>query len=616
MKDEHKFWWQMGDLDERGTRIIGEVNALRELQSTRFQEYRLFSYMYEGPECVRSLHGHGSDLESVRYATSTWNIIRSTVDTSFSIIGKNIVKPTIQTNGGTRSEQRLAQSIDDVIYGDWQQASVFEKQQEMLFLGFLYGDGFIQVRCDEDEKTPVAECVPPWEILINEAEKQPRTLFRRRRVDRRVLAAAFSEDRLAARAIEDAPPIGADSEFFDPFSTPEHQYDDQLVLVEAWHLPSGHKSKDGAYSVAVEGYSLLNEEYYWNHFPFVHYRYSKKPGRFFSDGIGKINAPIQLEINDTLAFIHKAQRMLRNPKMIVPASSRIKPDLFADNTEIEVVTVDIKTEGAPFLLSHPQIVTPEVYSHLEANWARGYENIGLSSSQAQGSATLRRLSSGAAVREASSLQDGRHSAPSRAFEKTFLDLGRIWIRSYRKLYKGRSVNKDSDYKPDHIAWKDFDPDSRRHTITLGASSVFAMTPGARKDEVLELMQLGFMNPEEGKSMLQHPDLKNYEGLRSAHYKFFESQIELILSGEMPHAPDSVMLLPLGLDMFTRAYLNLLQSAPPDDEDTEVTKQVLHDWITQAQDIISQQEEAQMQQEAQLAQQAQPPVQPENLPVQV
>ena len=124
-------------------------------------------------------------------------------------------------------------------------------------------------------------------------------------------------------------------------------------------------------------------------------------------------------------------------------------------------------------------------------------------------------------------------------------------------------------------------------------------PAHRLADVRDLIDTGLITPEEGKGLLNFPDVTAHMNRTMAPEQFLKNAIDTILEKNMYIPPDQFQDLELGIRMFNQS-INYYRTVdvPPD------SIFLLEQWVSDAIAIVNQQQQQAMEQEMMMAQQQQ------------
>jgi hypothetical protein len=383
---------------------------------------------------------------------------------------------------------------------------------------------------------------------------------------------------------------------------------DMLLVVESWHLPSGPKAKDGKHTICIDNVTLFHEEYKFEYFPFVFFRWNERPLGFFGQGIAEQLTGLQVEINKILRTIQVSMHLVSVPKIFVEAGSKIVSS-HIDN-KIGGIIKYAGTAPTPGKLGS---IPPELFAHLDRLYGRAYEIIGISQLSSQ-STKPAGLNSGKALRTFNDIETERFMSVGLRYEQTFLDATRIMIDLAKEISEetgNYSVKVPGSDFLSTINWKDVEMDEDQYVMKVYPTNAFSQTPAAKFQEVQEWMQAGLLSREEGLKLLDFPDTKSITSLINGPIQNIEKQIEMIVEkgAEGYQGPEPYQSLKMGIRMFQNAYLKYQAEGAPED-----VLELFRQWIAEADTLMKNaqaeiQQQQQMNAEAQAATIAQPAAQP-------
>ncbi len=495
-------WWQVSQ-EEAHLGVWSVVNTIEKSQNYRRTLNIRYARLYNNLELFGFASYRGDrGVSPVRDENKlTYNIIKSCVDTAASKIAKNKPKPQFLTDGGNWSQQERAKLLTKYIEGIFYDSNVYEEAQRMFIDACVFGLGALKV-FTEGNKIKV-ERIFPDELRVDEEEginRKPRQMHQVKYVDRQMLIEQFPEYFYSISSASSA------SSSYDTESTA-----DMIKVIESWHLPSSSEAKDGLHTIAIENCTLFREPWTKEYFPFVMYRWSEKLIGFFGQGLAEELVGIQIEINELLRNISAALNLIAVPRVIVDGNSRVSPSHITNGIG-SIIKIVGGVDGIKF--HTPQAMNAEVYQQLERLIRMGYEVTGIS----QMSASAKKppgLDAAVAIREMNDLETERFMLKAQSWERSFLALSSIIIDLSRDLYekdKKLSVKAVGSKFIKKIKWADVDLEDDCFVMQLFPTSLLPSQPGARKQEVAEWVQAGWITKDDAMSLLDFPDLEGFQSL--------------------------------------------------------------------------------------------------------
>lgn len=579
-------WWLGSSKKERADQLIATASFLKEQQQYRYRQASIYARLY-GNHPISNFVGSsfkmgastGLGPQNLPVDRPTMNVIQSCIDTLVSKITQNRPRPIFLTDNGHYKERNFAKKLNGFIQGELYQTDAYELGEQFLRDAAVLGTGVIKIL--EKDRRVALERRLITEILTDPNEAlygHPRQMFEVALIDREVLAETFPEYRAVIERAEQAYP--------DNSGETTRTVSDQIMVVEGWHLPSGKEATDGKHCIACTSGSLLDEDFAKSKFPFVFLPYSKRILGFDGQGLAEQLMGTQVEINKLLVTISQSINLVGVPRIFVEDGSKVvKAHL--NNMIGAIVTY----RGTKPQYEVAPCVPAELYEQLQRLVNYAYQQSGIS----ELAATSKKpggLTSGEALREYDELQSDRFAALNRRYDNSFIDLAYaitdlakdIAVRdgSYSTVYP----NKDGTQEID-LPGADF---LKEPIIQCYDSSSLPKDPAGRLQKITEMMQAGLISPQEGRRLLDYPDIEQEEILANAGEERILKVLDDIVDSGKFTPPDPFMNLDLATQKAVE-YYNLYSAAKLE----ESKAQKLRDFFTQVQA---------------LKQAAQPPVMPQ------
>lgn len=274
------------DLDER----------LGRLTSNRTQLDVYYACLYDDAELASLMQGMTTQGEYTPQTMST-NIVKRQIDTYVERQEKNQPVPMALCIDGTYEERERVKDLSKLFSGlldsiEYHPSLTLRRRDRAL-----WGTGI----CHNYRvgRKLFHERAFPWEFRVDPREAmygKPRTLIRRRWVDRLVLAEWFPDHHEEIMSDDYEPTDEANVFKFDSEDT-----NDLVFVIEIWHLPSGEPTdedaKDGAHAICIHNATLSNRVYKRDYFPFSITRFSEPVAGFWGEGLAANLSGLQFEVN-------------------------------------------------------------------------------------------------------------------------------------------------------------------------------------------------------------------------------------------------------------------------------------------------------------------------------
>ena len=476
------------------------------------------------------------------------NVVKAAVQAVVASLIRSLPRSRVLTTGGNWSLRRRARLLERFLEGQRHANGVREIAGEVALDFALLGTGVVKVYPDAEKKRVCIDHVHPGEVFVDHLEsiyRRPQTLYHRKYVNREVLADMFPEHAAVIQLAETArhPSVSSDT-------TAE-----VVEVWESWRLGSRHV-------IAIDRATLLDEPWEEDVFPFVFCRWDITPYNFWGDGLGEQLTGIQVEINRVLQKIQKSLHRLSVPRVFVEAGSKIQKAQL-NNAIGAIVTYT----GQKPIIESPQTVHPELFRYLWDLYGKAFEIAGIGQLSASG-VTPSGLQSGQAIREWADTQSAR-------FARVFADWEDFWVRvDEATICAGKRLSKTvpnfstvaprDKWTTSAVRWKDVDMKRDAYVLRCYPASSLPSLPAGKLAFVGDLMNLGIVSAEEGKQLLDFPDLEAHMALDRAAYEAIESAIETMLDDGEYVPPEPFFDLALALKICQSSYLRAKSEGAPED----------------------------------------------------
>jgi hypothetical protein len=565
-------WWEAKSQREMAMQLIETANYLRTNQQYRFRQAGIFARMYGNLPLFNFI---GSNLNKMGGSSQlpidrpTMNVVQSCIDTKVSRITQSRPRPVFLTDNSDYKQRTLAKQLNGFLCGELYQTKAYEVSEFVLRDAEVLGTGCLKVVETTDKKVGIERRLVT-ELLVDGNDAMygnPRCLYEFKLVDRAVAMAMFPNKTGFLDMAEQAYP--------DNSKDSSETVSDQIMLVEAWRLPSSKEAKDGLHAIACSAGLVDSEEYDRQTFPFVFLHSSPRLLGMWAQGCPERLMGTQVEINKLLMTISRSINLVGVPRVFLEDGSKVvKAHL---NNEVGAI---VTYRGTKPIYEVAPCVPAEIYAQLQRLIEYGYQQEGISQ-MAAASVKPAGLDSGEAQREFNNTQTDRLAALSKRYDNMFIDLSyqimdkAIEIAERDGKYQTIYPNKDGTREvnlPDIAKLKE-DP----FVIQCFESSSLPRDPAGRKQEVVEMMQSGLVTPQEGRRLLDFPDLEQQNKLANAGEERILKVLDEIVESGGYEPPDPFMDLGLAEQLCVQ-YINLYMAAGLE----ESKAQKLRDFFTQIQ----------------------------------
>lgn len=566
-------WWEAGSKRELCSQVLDTVSFLKEQQQYRYRQVGIYARLYGNMPLNNFI---GSSISKVNQGMGlpmdrpTMNVIQSCVDTLTSRITQAKPSPRFLTDNGNYKERKLAKQLNAFVAGELYQTKAYQLGELILRDAEVLGSGCLKVYETTDNRVGLERTLLT-ELLIDPNDGlygDPRQLFQLKLIDRSVLAQIFPDYKSDIQKAEQA--------FPDNSADAQKTASDQVMVAEAWHLPSGKDAGDGRHVIVCTSGTILDEEWDKDKFPFTFLHYSPRLLGFWGQGLAEQLMGTQVEINKLLMTISQSINLVGVPRVFVEDGSKVVKAHLNNNVGSIVTYSGTKPsyEVAP-------CVPQELYAQLERLVQYAYQQSGVSALAAAAQKPSG-LNSGEAIRNYDDLQSDRFAALVRRYDNFFIELAYqitdlakdIAEREgkYQTVYPDKNGAKEIDFP----ALKDLeDP----FVIQCFDTSSLPRDPAGRVQAIIERMQAGLIQPDEGRRLLGDLDLEQYDKLANAAEERILQYLDEIVENGKYTGPDPFMNLMLAEQRVTQ-YYNLYVAA----DLSESRAQMLRDFASQVQTL--------------------------------
>lgn len=509
-KTRNARWWLVDNQRELASSLFGVVKFLKENQAWRQRQAATFARMYSNLPIWNYLGMNMTKMNAqYRFPNDrpTMNVVQSCTDALVSRLTQSRPKPMFLTSGGDYKKRKLAKDLNRFIDGEFYQCKAYQLGEQVLRDSIIIGDGLLKVIETSDCRVGLERTLST-EVFVDDADGMygsPQQMHQLKIVDRDVAAEMFPEKR---SLIENAEPA-----YFDSSAQSTETIASQIMLCESWHLRSGVNAKDGRHVIAVTTGTCLDEDYDNDYFPFEKIPYSPRMLGYWAQGLPEQLMGTQNEINRLLYTIQTALNLCAVPKWLVEDGSKIVSAHI--NNQIGGI---VRYQGTPPVLQTFQVLPQELYAQLERLVQYAFQQSGISQ-MAAASQKPAGLDSGKALREYDDLQSDRFAYLSQRQQHFYIELGKKMFEKARQIAK-----RDGKYETiypgkDSIEAIGFPKEALNgdddFIMQAFPVSSYSKNPAERKQEIVEDMQAGLIEPQEGRRLLDFPDLQQEDQLTFA-----------------------------------------------------------------------------------------------------
>lgn len=567
-------WWEEKDSGARSRQLFATVAYLKTGQQFRQRQAAQFARLYSGQSLYSFVGSNLSKMDNVSTLQPnrpTYNLISSVVDTLVSKLTQNRPTPVFLTDNGDYKERNLAKKLNNFILGEFYRTKAYEVAEYILTDALVQGTGVVKVLETMDKKVGI-ERVLLTELFVDIQEAafgNPRRMYQVKLMDRSQLEAAFPKKKTLAAESQKAT--------IDSSAETAKSVADLVMVVEGWSLPSGEDTGDGYHSIVCSEGELYSEPWTKQTFPFVFLNHRKRQLGFWAMGVAESLFGTQLELNSLLDTIAKSIKLFGVPRVFMEEGSKVNKAAFQNK-----IGVIIPYRGTPPIFSVSQSNAQEMYEERARLIQFGFEQEGLSMLSAT-SQKPAGLNSGEAQRVYQDINSDRFAALERRYTNFYVDLAYQIIDKameiadrdgkYTTIFTDRRKGTKEIELPDIKLLKD------PFVIQAYVQSALPKEPAGRLQKITEMIQSNMISIQEGRRLLDFPDLGQIETLANAsEERIFKCLDDIIEDGKY-EGPDQFMNLAKATEIVTQ-YINLYSTCNLEEE----KMQMLRDFFAEIQDL--------------------------------
>lgn len=442
---------------------------------------------------------------------TVFNVIKSCVDTLVAKIGKNKIKPTYLTSGGSFLEQQKAKQMDKAASGVFYEEKLHEKAPLVLKNALLFRKGFLHIFEHNDKVC--YDVVFPDEMKVDDLDAYngaPRSLYRVKFVDRTLIAKTWAKDDpvLRQKILKDTPPANTGG---------LRTRADLILVIEAWHLGAGEGEK-GRHTIAVENATLNVGDEDWDDpdFPFATLSCSEPSLGYWGTSLVDDLLPVQMCINRMVFQQNEAIRKGTAPKLVVFGDD--VPEEHLTNGIMDILKLPISASATPPTVVVANPVSPVLPATINDYIEKAYQISGISQLSAN-SEKPAGLNSGRALLAYNDIETERFVILGQKYEAFHVEVSEKSDRIKRRIAKKKpDYSIKSHSKKDgveHIKWKDVDLGEDATVIQIFPQSALPQMPGMRIQTVQEMVSGQLIPPEMAPELLDFPDVEAATSLLTA-----------------------------------------------------------------------------------------------------
>jgi hypothetical protein len=555
--------WYTADKDDLPAKLEAYATAVRQRNQWWDSRLALYLRLYGGDRYFSGYTGARgktgtSGAPRVRVAWDggrprlAVNVIAPIVDAAANRMCEGRPRPVFMTTRGDWGLHQTARDRTKLVEGIFQQGQFFEARQRAIKSAALCGTGWVAPVWNAGRIE--YEYVFPGEIVIDDWEGQshaPRSIVRERLMDRAQLQALYPAQKTK---LEDSGSAGRQHYGYDSSI-------DQVVVREAWHLPSKEGATDGRFSRTVTNAVLQDGKLKRQRWPLTPWIWGDPFAGFLGEGIAERLLGIQREINSVLRTISANVYSGGNLKVAVERGAQIV-DAQLSNA---LGGVRIDYTGAPPQFFVNDVFSPQLLQYLTFLIERAYNVARVSELSASSEVPAALTGSGKSMLVYQNIEAKGFVMVGRSDERSVLeatlrtlDLAEDMGDDFEVVYRSKSWLEKFRAKELLKNRDDFD-------IQMQPASWLPATVAGKVATAQELVASGWWGREQAMKEAEIPVDPDAElDLENAPMDLIDQRIELILKHGKALSPHPRMNLELYVKRANLAYQRAeINQAPVD-----------------------------------------------------
>ena len=560
---------------ERLHSVVVELgHKLKHQWSSRHQQYARYASLYTGRRVDGFDPGQWNYDSYAENPPPTFNLASSAVNTITSLVTAKKPSPQVLTNLGDEDAQERAKGLEHLIKGVLRSRYAFKQMRRMVRDACIYGIGFVKVWPGEGRVD--VQRVHPTRVYWDDAAcvngNQPLTILEQRWMTREEMEEVFLTPSLSKKERTDLKAVISSCKSVTRSST--HYVQEVCEVWEAFRVKRGERP--GRHSICADSGVLFDEEWNETEHCYIEHRWQDAIEGWGGIGICEEIEGLQLESNDTMTDLAQNRQLLSVLYLLVNRNSKIDDNEILSNLparKVEYNGTEPPTVVAP-PMAHPQMM--EWPNTLKKD---GYDQLGLSMMNATGNHP-QGLRSGLALMTHNDNQTRRFADFENGWQESNTRVGEQIIRAGRRV-KGWKVNVRVKDMMKRIALSRVDMADDRFTIGVYPASALPDSPAGRSEYAINMTQVGILQPQEARQLLEFGDLDKYQQLANAEIDSFEMIFEEMLKGGTFVPPIEFQDLKLGLDLAARYYARAYIEKRDPKNIAKITQ-----WMQQASELLN------------------------------
>jgi hypothetical protein len=545
-------WWSAWQHGKEAHEILnGHVDRMKMSQSVRYTNFRKLIAIFEWG-FKASQYETIEDAPLTEFANA-YNKAQNILETIHAKVCKTNVIPMPLTSGGGYLQRKRAKDLQKALEGEYEENCVEEIKEDVVMDALITGAGFAKVFCEWGRIK--IEHVPTEDLVVDDGEgrlRKPRSLFHVTRMDRFECLEQYGgddEDLHGDAADRRRRILDCKADHDKGSSTAVQQ--DQIRIIEGWHLPSrpldfdgdgepdedeGKSEKDerkarhdGRHVIAIDGCTLVDGPWERSTFPFAGYIPRRRRRSFWGLSLLHALSAPQNEFERVTRRIQKAVQKIAGGHFLVPRSANVNIREL-DNDFGTVVEFDPPAAPQEW---NPVPVSPEMLQYQDRIPQQMEMNSGVSamSTSSQIPAGLQQAS-GKALEVFDDSDTERLRPYHGALDRWHVALSQLIILEARELAergKSYSVGYTGKKVLEKIDWRKVLLDEQEYRLKVFPVSSLSSKPAARFAQLEARLNAGTITIEQFRRLDGLPDLEAENDIDTADTDVIDMNLDIIVA---------------------------------------------------------------------------------------
>ncbi len=523
-------WWNAHAYNQDAhVTLIPWIERERSQQATRYFNMKRLIAIYEWGYKASQIDSP-ADAPISDY-TNAYNALQNVVETVHASICKNPTVPMPLTTGGGYLQRKRAKDLQKALEGEYD-ANGVEQVQDDVALDFLtIGAGFSKVFSEFGALK--VEHVPAEDMTIGESEgrlRRPRVICQSTPMDRYVALELYGGKE---EWLHGDQTIRREKILKCKVATRVNEVttgdNDQIMIHEAYHLPSGPDAGDGRMAIVIDGCTLVDRVRDRKRFPYAPCIPRPRRRGYWGLSMAHEMAANQREYERGTGKLQKAFQKSGSGHILAPRSANVNPREITNDTA-DFIEYDGPTPPHEW---NPTPVSDAQVQNTEGIPSKMMTSRGVSATSATGETPAGLANaSGKARQLVRDEQNGRLKPYYRAIDRWHVLMCQLIIDEARELVE-RDPKYGTSYASERalekVEWAKVLLDEGDYVLRIFPVSALSQDPSAMFEQLQEMRASGDITTEQFKRLFKLPDLEAENEIDTADTDIIDRNLDIIVT---------------------------------------------------------------------------------------